>query len=254
MKEVYIEGSSLPNAYHKALKALSNSGDIVDCPDYDQMQKECMMTVRVENPMLEPRISKLLICGPKELRQYEMEIIDGILDFVIGKADNLWEYTYHERYAYQLDFIISELKREPYSRRAIMSTRNFETDSKNDHPACLQSIQYFIREEKLHCCVLFRSNDLPEAFFMNAFALIKLQEKVAKELGVEMGSYTHRSNSMHAYEKNFDLLEGYVSKIETADEEDLLYEYEGFFQDMMEEYDDEIFEMIEAKREKYIND
>ena len=251
MKEFFIEGNTLPNAYHKALKALNEQGDIVDCPDYDQLQKECIMTIRVEDPMAEPRISKLLICGPKELRQYEMEMLDGILDFVIGKADNLWEYTYHERYAYQLDFIIEELKREPFSRRAIMSLRDFEVDSENTHPACLQSIQYFIRDEKLHCCVLFRSNDLPEAFFMNAFALIKLQEKVATELGVGMGSYTHRSNSMHAYEKNFGLIDGYVIKIDTEAEEDIVYEYDGYFEDMMKEYDDEIFAMVNSKREQY---
>ena len=251
MKEFFVEGRTLPEAYHKALKTLCTLGDIADCPDYEQLQKECTMTVRVEEPAAEPRISKLLICGPKELRQYELEILDGILDFIIGKADNLWEYTYHDRYAPQLDFVISELKREPFSRRAIMSIRDFSVDSTNSHPACLQSIQYFIRNGKLDCCVLFRSNDLPEAFFMNAFAFIRLQEKVADTLGVEVGSYSHRSNSMHAYEKNFGLIEGYVRKIETEPEEDLLYEYEGFFKDMMTEYDPEIADMVERKREQY---
>ena len=251
MKEFFAEGRTLPEAYHKALKILNDMGDIVDCPDYDQLQKECTLTVRVENPTAEPRISKLLICGPKELRQYELEILDGILDFVIGKADNLWEYTYHQRFAWQLDFVIGELKREPYSRRAIMSIRDFEVDSTNTHPACLQSIQYFIRDGKLDCSVLFRSNDLPEAFFMNAFALIRLQEKVAAELGVPVGSYSHRSNSMHAYEKNFGLIEGYVKKIETEPTDDLLYDYEGFFKDMMAESDQEIAEMVAAKRRQY---
>ena len=251
MKEFYVEGRTLPEAYHKALKTLNDMGEIADCPDYEQQQKECTMTVRVEEPTAEPRISKLLICGPKELRQYELEILDGILDFVIGKADNLWEYTYHQRFAYQLDFIISELKREPFSRRAVMSIRDFEVDSTNTHPACLQSIQYFIRNGKLDCCILFRSNDLPEAFFMNAFALIKLQEKVAAELGVPVGSYSHRSNSMHAYEKNFGLIEGYVRKINNEPEEDLLYDYEGFFKDMMDEYDEEIADMVKVKREQY---
>jgi len=251
MKEFYIEGRTLPEAYHKALIALNTQGEIADCPDYGQLQKECTMTVRVEAPAAEPRISKLLICGPKELRQYELEMLDGILDFIIGKADNLWEYTYHQRYASQLDFIIEELKREPFSRRAVMSIRDFAVDSSNAHPACLQSIQYFIRDGKLDCCVLFRSNDLPEAFFMNAFALIRLQEKVAVALGVPIGSYSHRSNSMHAYEKNFDLIEGYVQRIKTGAGEGLFYDYEGFFKDMMEEYDPEIMAMVAQKREQY---
>ncbi|MCL2111816.1 MAG: thymidylate synthase [Clostridiales bacterium] len=251
MKEFFIEGRTLPEAYHKALQTLHNLGELADCPDYEQMQKECTMTVRVEAPTAEPRISKLLICGPKELRQYELEMLDGILDFVIGKADHLWEYTYHQRYAHQLGFVIADLKRELFSRRAIMSLRDFEVDSANSHPACLQSIQYFIRDGKLDCCVLFRSNDLPEAFFMNAFALIRLQEKVAAELGVPIGSYSHRSNSMHAYEKNFALIEGYVRKIEAEPADELVYDYEGFFKDMMAEHDGEIAEMVAKKKEQY---
>jgi thymidylate synthase len=251
MKEFFITGDSLPEAYHKALLALGEHGDMADCPDYGQRQKECTMTVRVDDPTKEPRISKLLIGGPKELRQYELEMLDGILDFIIGKAENLWEYTYHQRFAYQLEFIIEELRREPFSRRAVMSIRDFEVDSKNSHPACLQSIQYFIRDGKLDCSILFRSNDLPEAFFMNAFALIRLQERIAGELGVGVGSYSHRSNSMHAYEKNFAMLDSFVQKIKTQPADELVYDYEGFFKDMMLEYDEEIAEMVRAKRAQY---
>ena len=251
MKEYFIKGDTLPEAYHKALVKLDKKGEIVDCPDYVQLQKECAMTIRVKNPLGEPRISKLVICGPKELRQYELEMLDGILDFIVGKGGTLWEYTYHQRFAPQLDFIINELKREPYSRRAIMSIRDFAVDSKNDHPACLQSIQYFVRGGKLDCFVLFRSNDLPEAFYMNAFALIRLQEKVADAVGVPVGIYSHRSNSMHAYEKNFGLIEGYVQKIKTSPADELVYDYEGFFKDMMEEYDPEIEDMVAQKRVQY---
>jgi thymidylate synthase len=251
MKERFVEGVTLPEAYHKAIIALHESGDIADCPDYGQLQKECTLTVHVEQPTAEPRISKLAICGHKELMQYEMEVLDGILDFVIGKAENLWEYTYHQRFAHQLDFVISELKREPFSRRAVMSTRDFETDSKNTHPACLQSIQYFIRDGKLHASVLFRSNDLPEAFFMNAFAFIRLQERVAAELGVEVGAYSHRSNSMHCYEKNFKMMDGYIKRIRGENIEDLTYSYEGFYKELMESERPGILEMVRAKKEQY---
>ena len=82
--------------------------------------------------------------------------------------------------------------------------------------------------------VLFRSNDLPEAFFFNAFGLIKLQEKVAGELGVPVGTYTHRSNSMHCYEKDFKLLKNYVKAISEKRNEDLAYNYFGDWDEIME--------------------
>ena len=251
MKEFFVKGRTLPEAYHEALKTLFTGGDIVDCPDYEQKQKECTMTVRIEEPVAEPRISKLLICGPKELRQYELEILDGILDFVIGKSENLWEYTYHNRFEKWIDFVISDLRREKFSRRASISIRDNEVDSQTDHPACLQNLQYFIRDDKLDCCAIFRSNDLPEAFFMNAFALIRLQEKIAAELGVQVGTYSHRSNSMHAYEKNFGLIKGYVKRLRNEPKENVLLYYEGFFKEWMEGFDSEIMDMVAKKREQY---
>jgi len=251
MKEIFVTGKNLPEAYHNALKELYENGEIVDCPDYDQLQKECSMTVFVENPTAEPRVSRLIIGGAHEIMQYEMEILDGILDFMIGADENVWEYTYHDRYAYQVPFIISELKRNPYSRRAIMNIRDFDVDSSNNDPACMQSIQYFIRDNKLHCKILFRSNDLAEAFFYNAFALIRLQEKIAAELNVEVGTYAHRSNSMHCYEKDFDLIKGYVKGIGERPVEELTYNYEEFFKELMEEEIPSIMKMVEEQKAKY---
>ncbi len=251
MKEILVRGKTLPEAYHKALVELYKNGEVVECPDYSQKQRECSLTVCVEQPLLEPRVSRLIIGGAHELQQYEMELLDGILDFMIGTSENVWEYTYHERYAHQVPFIISELRRNPYSRRAIMNIRNFEIDSTNVDPACLQSIQYFIRDGALHCKIMFRSNDLPEAFFYNAFALIRLQERIAKELGVEVGTYTHRANSMHCYEKDFALIEGYIKGIEERGADELTYEYSGFFKDIMEEEVPSILDMVKAQKEKY---
>jgi thymidylate synthase len=206
------------------------------------------MTVSILNPTQEPRISKLIIGGHYELQQYVMEVLDGILDFKIGDG-NCWEYTYHARYINQLPFIYEELKRNPLSRRAIMNIRDFDVDSKNADPACMQSIQFFIRDDKLHMKVLFRSNDLPEAFFFNTFALIRLQNRVATKLGIKVGTYTHRSNSMHCYEKDFTMLERFVKGIETKNIEDLTYEYEGFYDCLMLESVPDIMNQVKKLKE-----
>jgi thymidylate synthase len=231
MKEIFINEYNLTSAYQSALYALWENGELTECPDYNQKQKECSMTIVVRNPTAEPRISKLIIGGALELSQYEREVLDGILNFRIGKG---WSYTYNSRIMTQYSFIIDELKRNPFSRRAVIDVRDWKYDITNDSPACLQNIQYFIRDGKLDCCVLFRSNDLPEATYFNMFALIKLQEKIAKELSVKIGTYTHRANSMHCYEKDFKLLDGYIKGIKERPE-DLTYEYEGFYKDLMEE-------------------
>lgn len=243
MQEFHSWGTTLPEAYHKALWMLQDQ-PIVPCPDWNTNQKECAMTMFVEHPLQEPMISRLSYCDPHSLEQYRMEMLDGILDFEVEEGK--WAYTYHQRYADQYQFIIDELKRNPWSRRAVMDIRRPE-DMGSDDPACWQHVQYFIRYGKLDCMVLFRSNDACKAAFMNAFALILLQKKIADELGVEVGTYTHRANSFHCYERDFALLDGYMDRmgdLQNCDAEDLCFDYVGGWDELMAAERDSIYAAV----------
>lgn len=251
MREFIAQGKTLPEAYHESLRLLKEHGPVTPCPDYNTTQKEVSMTLFVEEPLAEPRISKLFIGGFRELEQYRQEILDGILDFEIEKGN--WVYTYHSRMAEQLPFIHAELRRNAESRRAVIDIRDWRHDSApgNTNPACLQHIQFFIRDGKLHMKVLFRSNDACEATFMNAYALICLQERLAGELGVEMGSYTHRANSYHCYEKDFALLDGYIRRLDSAEDiEDITYCYKDEWDELMEAAKPEIAAAVEELRNR----
>lgn len=236
MREAFVEGKTLAEAYHKSLLALAEKGEVSDCADWNTTQKELGMTIHVEEPLSDPMISRCFIGDPYSLQKYVLEMLDGILDFEVALGN--WAYTYHMRYEDQVPFIVNELKRNPSSRRAVMLVRDKEKDMGSADPACLQHIQYFIRKGKLDCMVLFRSNDACKATYMNAYALIRLQEKIARELGVEVGTYTHRASSFHCYEKDFGMLEGYVKRIrkamEDGDMEEVTFDYEDDWDELME--------------------
>jgi len=269
MKNIFIEALTLPDAYHKGILALFTDGQLADCSDWNlkntesYSQLECRMTIHIQEPLREPRISKLSICGPRELEQYRMEILDGILDFAVdvevernGKLEALEDYTYHHRMTRPIDqiaFAVGELRRNPEmsSRRAVIGIRDNLVDEQLSNPACLQNIQFFVREGRLDMCVLFRSNDFAQAFFMNAFALTCLQEKVAGELGVPVGTYSQTSNSMHVYEQNFEIFNAYAKKVAEEPIEDLTYEYEGFFKEMMDAEREGILEDFKELRYKH---
>lgn len=261
MTEIFAVGRTLPEAYHHALIGLHRYGSIVNCPAYKTRCLECGLTMVVNEPLTEPMISRFFPGGPEDLEQYTEEILDGILDFEVDVGN--WAYTYHSRTTEypvgtktkwcsgfpgfynapiqlnQIEFVLNELRRDPNSRRAVIDVRyNLEDAcSKASDPACLQHIQYFIRENCLNCSVLFRSNDSLEATFMNAYALIRLQERLAKELGVGMGTYTHRANSFHCYEKDWTALSGAVARLNTCwlDGPTTTYRYAGDWDAMMEE-------------------
>jgi len=245
MFELFVVGASLPEAYHKALKALHESHDELPCPDYNTRQKEASMTYVVENPLAEPMISKLFIGDPRSLEQYRQEMLDGILDFEVERGK--WDYTYHLRMEKQIPWVISDLRRSPESRRAVVMTRG-EHDLSSDSPACMQHLQFFIRGGALHCKVLFRSNDATKATFMNAFALVMLQKRLADTLGVPIGSYTHRANSFHVYERDYDMFEGYVRRIKSGGE--LAFYYDGDWDELMDDAKPEIAKMVEELRSR----
>ncbi len=269
MKDIFIEAQTLPEAYHKGIVALFSDGQLADCSDWNLKnleaynQLECRMTIHIEEPLQEPRISKLSICGPRELEQYRMEILDGILDFAVdvevdkdGSIEALEDYTYHYRMTRPLDqieFVIDELRRnrEMSSRRAVIGVRDNAKDEQLENPSCLQHIQFLVREGKLDMCVLFRSNDFAQAFFMNAFALTCLQEKIAQELGVPVGTYSHTSNSMHVYQQNFDVFKAYAQKVAEEPTENLTYEYDGFFKEMMDSEKEGILDDFSKLRANY---
>ena len=70
-----------------------------------------------------------------------------------------------------------------------------------------------------------------------------LQKKIADELGIEVGTYTHRANSFHCYEKDYKMLEDYVKRIDSASPD--TYDYEGEWKELMESYIPKIEEQVE---------
>ena len=240
-----IYGETLPETYHKALRELFKYGDIVECPQWETRCRELPIAFVAESPMEEPRISRLFPGGPRDLEKYRLEMLYGIEDFEVERGN--WDYTYHDRIGWQIKSVIRELRRDPNSRRAVIDVRR-TSDISLDDPPCLQHIQFMVRGGKLNMTALFRSNDACKATFMNAYALICLQEEIAGELGVEVGTYTHIANSFHAYERDWELLESYANRI--CDGGKLTYNFRGDWDELMKDERNGILAEVERmKRE-----
>lgn len=235
MKTFLVNGNSLPEAYHMALEKLDSVAE-----------KEITVIMKVLNPLQEPMISKCGIFGPRELEQYRQEMLYGILDFEVERGN--WHYTYHQRMVEWKQGVIDELKRDPASRRAVIAIRDNAKDMESGDPACLQTLQYMIRDGKLHCWVMFRSNDAVKACFMNMFALVMLQKEFADALGVPVGTYTHIATSWHCYPQDTEMLHAFVKG---SAKDECAYCYEGHWKDLMEAEKPAIAEMVSVQYAKY---
>jgi|TARA_Y100000310_G_C20588540_1_gene766710 thymidylate synthase len=106
----------------------------------------------------------------------------------------------------QWAYIVNELRKDPDSRRAIIHIRSpwDSVNAKLDMP-CTLALQFFIRDGALHQVVNMRSSDLILGIAYDVPAFTFFQEMLALELGVELGTYTHISNSLHIYERHFGM-------------------------------------------------
>jgi thymidylate synthase len=108
----------------------------------------------------------------------------------------------------QWDYVKSELRRDPDSRRAVIHIRTPDDSvhAVKDVP-CTLALQFFIRESKLHLHVNMRSSDIILGIAYDVPAFTTMQEVLANELGVDLGEYVHTSNSLHCYERDFEMLD-----------------------------------------------
>lgn len=114
----------------------------------------------------------------------------------------------------QWNYVIEELKKDPDSRRAVIHIRSPQDSilATLDVP-CTLSLQFFLRNDKVHMVTSMRSSDviLGLAYDVPAFTIFQelLALQLSSELGrpIGLGTYTHLSASLHVYERHFKMVE-----------------------------------------------
>lgn len=103
--------------------------------------------------------------------------------------------------------IVRKLKSFEFDKGAIALLGNPFTDVFPQRPPkkipCLFLIQCQIYQGALNMTAYFRSNDMYNAWPLNAFALRKLQGEIASQLETQLGSLITISNMAHIYEHNY---------------------------------------------------
>lgn len=124
------------------------------------------------------------------------------------------EYGHVSRLNNQWEAIVSILKGDPDSRRAVIHILNRDdiSGTSKDVP-CTSTLQFFVRDGKLHMHVYMRSNDVFWGLPYDVFSFTLMQEAMAMELGLELGYYKHTAGSLHIYERHFSDAEKIISEL-----------------------------------------
>lgn len=106
----------------------------------------------------------------------------------------------------QWEYVKNLLKESPNTRQAVIHIKNPSNKPSKDVP-CTVSLQFFIRDGKLHLTTYMRSNDIWMGFPYDVFNFTCFQIQMAMELGVDIGCYIHISGSLHLYKRFANLTE-----------------------------------------------
>ncbi|MBK8266470.1 MAG: thymidylate synthase [Nannocystis sp.] len=103
---------------------------------------------------------------------------------------------------HQYDTLIEVLKSDPDSKRAVVQIfdMNELRVPNNIDVSCTLGLQFLLREGRLHSIAYMRANDAFRGMVSDLFSFTLIQEFLACELGVELGTYTHVAGSLHVYE------------------------------------------------------
>jgi thymidylate synthase len=143
----------------------------------------------------------------------------------------------------QWDHVVKQLKEDPDTRQAIIHLHTPNNKPTKDE-VCTLSLQFMIRDNKLDMITNMRSNDIIKGFTYDVFSFTSMQELMANELGIEVGTYYHNAASMHIYENDyfyFDHLK-IIDELLHMTQYDVQFDYEG-----LTIHDDDLVELFKAE-------
>ena len=106
----------------------------------------------------------------------------------------------------QIGEVINILRNYRETRQATISIYDGkEIDQYTYDTPCTYAIQFTIVANRLNMCVTMRSNDLWFGFCNDQYQFSKLQEMIAKEINMEMGTYYHFAHNLHIYSDKLGL-------------------------------------------------
>jgi len=203
-----IRAPSLGRAHELVVRYILQNGSFLHTENGEDTVETDEVCLRVETPLAVPMSSA---CS-----RFKESFLDSYAHNLLFGSDAVFEYDYHGRlfdwgcglsdvegevHCDQVRYIVEKLRESPESRRAVGVTWCPPVDGRLGDCPCLQLVQCVVREGRLDMKVVFRSNDMLSAAGANMFALARLQEFVAREVGVPTGAYTHISLVPHIYFK-----------------------------------------------------
>lgn len=183
-------------------------GEIINAVTVINNPTKCILKSDIRNMSMRYAIGELLwyLSSNKNLKAIQLitHNWDNLSDD--GRTVNSnYGWCINEKFGYnQYEHIKDLLMINKNTRQAIIHIKGPNDDDKSKDVNCTICLQFFVRNHKLYLTTYMRSNDIWIGFPYDVFQFTCLQIKLAMEIGLELGSYTHIAGSLHLYEQDYD--------------------------------------------------
>lgn len=121
----------------------------------------------------------------------------------------------------QIHYVIDTLKRDPNSRRLVVSAWEPGNAISSKLPPCHYTFTFHVSEGKLNCHLSQRSGDIALGIPFNMAAYAALTQMIAQEVGLGLGRFAHTIVDAHIYmakegaaTHDFDHVEGLKAQLQ----------------------------------------
>lgn len=240
LNPVYIEATTLPDAWYQALYKCVEVGQefIIDKGSYeDQKRLEFdYIVIRIKYPYTNPLLPEISShynipnpVAPDYLDEYLPYLMTGEVKegeaYTYGQRLNNFEISYEhdslcnkeifiynpyislDKFINQVELLIWTYKNKGYRNNQMCLQVASPDDMLLKDPPCLRHIDTRVQDNKLHFFPYFRSWDLWGGFPANLGAIELMKQYVASEIGVENGEIIAASKGLHLYSYVWELAE-----------------------------------------------
>ncbi len=99
----------------------------------------------------------------------------------------------------QIQYVIDEIKRNPSSRRLVVTAWEPGNATKSKLPPCHYSFVFNVNNGKLNCHLTQRSGDIALGIPFNLAAYALLTQVIAQQVGLDLGEFAHTIIDAHIY-------------------------------------------------------
>lgn len=143
------------------------------------------------------------------LKEHKVSIWDewadagGELGPVYGKQWRAWQAA-DGRTIDQMRWVLDEIRRNPDSRRLIVSAWNVGELERMALMPCHSLFQFYVAQGRLSCQLYQRSGDIFLGVPFNIASYALLTHLVAQVCGLEVGDFVHTLGDAHLYSNHFE--------------------------------------------------